>query len=462
MRNLFYNPFKLCYSDKALNCEREKIMEFLTLGIFCGLLVACIITGRSIIYALLAGLVVFSLYGKRQGYSWKEIGRMAFQGILKVKNILITFLLIGMLTALWRQAGTIPAIICYTVHLIKPSTFLLMTFLLNCLVSVLTGTSFGTAATIGVVCATMAAALGISPWMTGGAILSGIFFGDRCSPVSTSALLVAELTETSIYENIKNMLKTGAVPFVFTGIVYLAVSLNLHGNAEMPNMVQVFEKGFQISWLALLPAAVILILSVMRTGVKIAMLASIFTAIPVCLGIQHVPVTAIPGLLLNGYHSVDPAIAAMLDGGGIASMLKVGIIVCISSSYSGIFQETGILNRIQETVSRIADKTNSFFAVLLTSILTSGIACNQTLAIMLTDQLCGKTEPDKLRLANDLEDSVVIIAPMIPWSIAGAVPLAAIGAPQKSIFFAIFLYVLPLWHLIFCQKAVNPIVKSRK
>ena len=111
-------------------------MEVLTIGIFCALLIICIITGKSILYALLAGLIIFSLYGKKQGYSWRQISRMALQGAWKVKNILLTFILIGMLTALWRQAGTIPAIICYTVHLIKPSTFLLMTFLLNCLISV--------------------------------------------------------------------------------------------------------------------------------------------------------------------------------------------------------------------------------------------------------------------------------------------------------------------------------------
>lgn len=91
-------------------------MEFLTLGIFCVLLILCIMTGKSILYALLAGLVLFSLYGKRKGYTWEQIGRMAVQGICKVKNILITFILIGMLTALWRQAGTIPAVICYTVQ----------------------------------------------------------------------------------------------------------------------------------------------------------------------------------------------------------------------------------------------------------------------------------------------------------------------------------------------------------
>ena len=423
-------------------------MEVLTIGIFCALLIICIITGKSILYALLAGLIIFSLYGKKQGYSWRQISRMALQGAWKVKNILLTFILIGMLTALWRQAGTIPAIICYTVRLIKPSTFLLMTFLLNCLISVLTGTALGTAATIGVVCATMASALGIPSWMTGGAILSGVYFGDRCSPVSTSALLVAELTETGIYTNIKNMIKSALAPFTITCMLYLTVSIQLHGKTEMPDLGHAFGSEFRLSWIALLPAAVILLLSVMQAGVKIAMIASIVTAIPVCIGLQNMAFTELPELLLNGFHSTDVAVAAMLNGGGITSMLKVGAIVCISSSYSGIFQATGILNGFQKMVCLLANRTKPYFAVLVTSILTSVMACNQTLAIMLTGQLCSRTEPDKLRFANNLEDSAVIIAPLVPWSIACAVPLTAAGAPGYSVLFAVFLYLLPLCDLV--------------
>ena len=423
-------------------------MEVLTIGIFCALLIICIITGKSILYALLAGLIIFSLYGKKQGYSWRQISRMALQGAWKVKNILLTFILIGMLTALWRQAGTIPAIICYTVRLIKPSTFLLMTFLLNCLISVLTGTALGTAATIGVVCATMASALGIPSWMTGGAILSGVYFGDRCSPVSTSALLVAELTETGIYTNIKNMIKSALAPFTITCILYLTVSIQLHGKTEMPDLGHAFGSEFRLSWIALLPAAVILLLSVMQAGVKIAMIASIVTAIPVCIVLQNMAFTELPELLLNGFHSTDVAVAAMLNGGGITSMLKVGAIVCISSSYSGIFQATGILNGFQKMVCLLADRTKPYFAVLVTSILTSVMACNQTLAIMLTGQLCSRTEPDKLRFANNLEDSAVLIAPLVPWSIACAVPLTAAGAPGYSVLFAVFLYLLPLCDLV--------------
>ena len=189
-------------------------MEWIALGLFCAALLICIVLDLSILYALAFGLLVFLLYGRRKGFSWCELFRMAFEGIRTVRNILITFFLIGIMTALWRAAGTIPVIVCYASGLIRPSVFLLMAFLLNCLVSVLTGTSFGTAATMGVICAAIGTSMGVSPLLTGGAVLSGAFFGDRCSPVSTSALLVAAVTKTDIYDNIRRMVKTAFVPFL--------------------------------------------------------------------------------------------------------------------------------------------------------------------------------------------------------------------------------------------------------
>ena len=125
-------------------------------------------------------------------------------------------------------------------------------------------------------------------------------------------------------------------------------------------------------------------------------------------------------------------------------MIKVGAIVCISSSYSGIFQETGILDRVQKIVEELAEKTFPFLAVFVTAVITSIVACNQTLAIMLTRQLCEKTEEDQKKMAGYLEDSAVVIAPLIPWSIACAVPLSAVGASEISILAAFFLYLLPV------------------
>ena len=263
-----------------------------------------------------------------------------------------------------------------------------------------------------------------------------------------NALLVSELTGTSVYRNIRNMIRSGAVPFIVTALIYFCVSRNLHGTAEVPDLVKIFGNEFQIGWITLLPAVVILVLSVMQAGVKISMIASILTAIPICIWFQGIPVKNLSMLILTGFHSADSAVASMLDGGGISSMVKVGAIVCISSSYSGIFQETGILDGIQKMVIALADKTKPYLAVFVTAVLTGVVACNQTLSIILTDQLCSRTEADKEKFANYLEDSAVVIAPLIPWSIAGAVPLAAVGAPESSVLFALFLYLLPLWDLL--------------
>ena len=384
-------------------------MEWLVLGLFCGGLILCLLLDWSILYALLAGLLLFLLYGRRKGFSWKALLGMALAGVKTVKNILITFLLIGVLTALWRAAGTIPVIVCYAAKLIRPGVFLLMTFLLNAAVSVLTGTSFGTAATMGVICATMGGVMGVPVVLTGGAVLSGVFFGDRCSPVSTSALLVAELTKTSIFDNIKRMVRTALVP---------------------------------------IPAAVILILSLLRVNVKLAMGASILSAVPLCLWLQGCSPLSLLRVALVGYAAGDAQVAAMLDGGGVVSMLRVGAIVCLSSSYSVLFQKTGLLDQVKGAIGRLAHRTGPFFATLVTSALAGMVACNQSLTILLVHQLCRELRDDPSDTAIDLEDTAVVVAPLVPWSIAGAVPLNAVGAPGISVLLACYLYLLPVWRLV--------------
>lgn len=138
----------------------------------------------------------------------------------------------------------------------------------------------------------------------------------------------------------------------------------------------------------------------------------------------------------------------MIDGGGIVSMLQVGAIVCLSSSYSGIFQRTGLLEPIRRRIEAWGAVLSPYAAVLVTSVLASAIACNQTLSIMLTHQLCGGLEKSREKLAIYLENSAVVVAPLIPWSIAGGVPLASAGAPAASLLTAFFLFLLPLWQLV--------------
>ena len=443
-------------------------MEWLILGVFSASLLICLGLNISVLLALGFGLALFLLYGRKKGFSWQELLGMAARGVLTVKNILITFLLIGILTAFWRAAGTIPVIVCYAAGWIRPSVFLLMTFLLNCGISVLIGTSFGTAATMGVICATMGNAMGMSPVLTGGAVLSGIYFGDRCSPVSTSALLIAAVTGTDIYGNIRRMLRTALVPFLVSCAIYLAAgaagaavaagtaaasgSAGAAGAAGAGasaigalDLQGIFSRAFVLHWAALIPAVVIFALAMCRVDVKIAMSASIACAIPLCLFLQHIPVPELLRAAVFGFFPQDPEVAAMVSGGGIVSMLRVAGIVCISSSYSDIFKQTGLLDGVKKAIATIGSKTTSYTAAMVTSIAAGMIACSQTLTILLTNQLCSDLNPDKEQFAVDLEDSAVVIAPLVPWSIAGAVPLSAIGAPMSAILASFYLILLPLW-----------------
>ena len=421
--------------------------EFVVMVSFIAVLIICVSLGISVVYALALGYLIFFGYGLYRGKSPDDVLQMSVSGFRKVKNILMIFLLIGMVTALWRAAGTIAVIINYASKLIRPSAFPVLAFLLNCLVSVLTGTSFGTAATMGVICMTMARAMGANQLFVGGAVVSGIFFGDRCSPVSSSALLVTELTGTDIYKNIRNMIRTSTVPFLLTVIVYFLLGLFSGGNGGGMDVESLFSGSFVLHWSLVLPAMLILLLSAFRIRVKITLSASILTAVICCLAVQHIPVPEIPKILLWGYRAADPEVAAMLNGGGILSMVRVAVIVGLSSSFAGIFEGTGLLAGLKHSIAGLAEKLTPFGASVAVAAVTSMISCNQTLAAILTHELCRDLEQDPEEMAMILENTVILMAPLVPWSIAGAVPVAAIGAPQACLILACYLYLVPLWNL---------------
>ena len=118
------------------------------------------------------------------------------------------------------------------------------------------------------------------------------------------------------------------------------------------------------------------------------------------------------------------------------------------SAFSGIFRKTGLLDNAKQMILNIAERTNPYTAILCTGTVASMIACNQTLAIMLTEQLCEQLEPNNEKRALDLENTAGLLAPMVPWSIACATPLASVNAPSSAILFAFFLYFVPVWRLI--------------
>lgn len=430
------------------------MLQYIILGLFILSLGICLIGNISILYALIFGMFLFIFYSYKSGFSKREIVNMLMEGVLKIKNILIIFGLIGILTAVWRMSGTIPFILYYSVDLIKPEIFVLSTFLLCCTMSFLIGTSMGTAGTMGVICMMISNTIGINPLITGGAIISGIYFGDRCSPMSSSAQLVAALTDTEIYENIKNMIYTSIVPFVISCIFYYFVSRNTIEAAVNTQYVKVLEDYFNLNIVVIIPALIILTFALLKINVKTSMAVSILSSLVIAIFVQKVQVTELLSCMINGYRSSsnNEEIGALLNGGGLLSMVKVACIVLISSTYSGILSKTDILKSIKKKMVFFSERITPFGISMFTSILAVCVSCNQALSVMLVDEMCNDLYEDKYEVACALENTAIVISALIPWSIAVAVPLQTIGASSGSILYAVYLFLLPLWNFIISLK----------
>ncbi|WP_419009251.1 Na+/H+ antiporter NhaC family protein, partial [Desulfovibrio sp.] len=226
-------------------------MNAVVISLFLGGLALCIVTGASLLWALAFGLLCFTGHAFRLGFRPREIVGLCGRGVRTIGNILKIFVLIGMLTAVWRSAGTIPYIIHHCLPWVDPAHFHLWVFLLCSLLSLLLGTSFGTASTLGVVFMLLARTAGLDPLLTAGAVMSGIYVGDRSSPMSSSAALVCALTGTSIYDNVRLMWRTSLLPFF---LVCLAYVLLPSARAEsLPHVDGLFADGLVLDARALLP-----------------------------------------------------------------------------------------------------------------------------------------------------------------------------------------------------------------
>lgn len=424
------------------------MLEFAVLVLFVGSLFACVAFDASILIALIFGFFLLFFYGIFKKHSIREMLTLAFSGIKTVRNILINFVLIGVITAVWRAGGTIPYIVYHATSFCNPHAMVLICFFLCALISFLTGTAFGTSATMGVICVTIANSMGIPILYSGGAVLSGAFWGDRCSPMSTSALLISTLTKTNLFKNLAMMLKTSAVPFVITCAVYALLGQDFESDFDISTTQSIFTDNFVLHPVTIIPAAVIILFSLFKVNVKITMSVSIVCGMLICAFLQDIPFAEILRMTVFGYEPEAPEVASLLAGGGMVSMANAFCIVLISACYSGMFAGTGLLDSIHRILMKISRKSTSFGGVFVTSILSSLVSCNQTLAIMLAHQLCGDIEKDNEKMAYCLENTAVVMAPLVPWSIAATVPLSSIDAPSACILTACYLYLIPLYNLV--------------
>ena len=432
-------------------------MELLiAFGVFIAAMITAVVTGYSMIIALLIGLAAFLAVGKYRGFTLKSMAEMSKKGIVDSIVVIEVMLVIGALTAVWRASGTITIFVYYGMKIIMPPIFLIVTFVLACLLSYAIGTSFGIAGTVGVIFMALARSGGVDPVVAAGVIMSGIYFGDRCSPASSSANMVAGVTETKIYDNVKVMFKTALLPLIISLVIYSVLSvLNPISHVDK-DMVSSFENEFVISPWAFVPAVIMIALPLFKVGVLKAMAASIASGILVACIVQKMAITEVLKICFVGYKADGSGIGAILNGGGIVSMVEIAGILIISGTYSGIFNDTGMLLSLQDKLGKACSKIGRFGVMVCMSIGISAIFCNQTIGTLMCCDLMKQPYLDgggtKEELAIDMENSVILIACFIPWSIGCSVPLALLGADFTSLPFAVFMYLVPICYLFTKKK----------
>lgn len=420
-------------------------------------MIAMLITGHSMAWALLIGLFLFTVLGldelkKKEDMDLKRgINELASSSCGSIKDSLIVIevmLVIGFITAAWRVSGTITVFVYYGMKVIVPPLFLVIAFLLSCLLSYALGTSFGIAGTVGVIFMALARSGGVDPVITAGVLMSGIYFGDRGSPVSSSANMVAGVTKTDVLTNVRLMMKSAILPFVATTVIYTVISLRNPISHIDEGIIKAFEAEFTLSPWAFLPAVLMLVLPLCKLGVIFSIGASILSSIGVAFFVEKISVFEICKILIFGYRSEGDGLAAILDGGGLVSMLEIVAILIISCAYSGIFNRTDMLKKLLDVIENSCKKTGRYATTLIVSIVTCIVFCNQTIATLMCNDLLTKpylnTGGTRQELAIDMENTVIIVVGLIPWCIACSVPLTFFGVGISALPWALYLYLVPV------------------
>lgn len=410
--------------------------------------VVCLATGHNLMFALLFGLALFFGFGMKRGYSLKTLWRMSWNKGKRALIVVPVFLLIGTITGLWRSSGTISYFLYYGIRHVTPSLFILTAFVLSATLSFLLGTCYGVTGTAGVVFITLARSGNVSLAVTGGAILSGAYFGDRCSPMSSCAALVAATTDSTLYHNVLEMLKTAALPTGLTLLFYGCLSGQYPIQTVDEAILNALTNRFSLHWVVLVPAVLMLILPLCRVPVKIAMVASSGVALVLSVTLQKFSIFESLKIALLGFHPQDPALQWILSGGGLVSMLTASGIVFVTSLYSGILEGMNLLNEVRSNVDRLVKKIGKFPATVLISTLTIMVFCNQSVMTILDDQLLRDAYRQRggspTEFAMDIANSGVTIAGLVPWSIAVTVPLSMIDVGLEAIPYAALLYLIPI------------------
>ncbi|WP_294703617.1 Na+/H+ antiporter NhaC family protein [uncultured Fusobacterium sp.] len=400
-------------------------------------------------------LILLSLLALKKGLSLEEIIDSGFSSGKKAFLVMKIFLLVGAVSSIWIMSGTIPIVVYQGVRLMNPEYFYLSSFLITSVVAFLLGSSFGTAGTVGIAMIAIGKGLGADLSIVGGTVISGAYFGDRCSPVSSSANLVATLTETNLYTNIKNMFKTGSIPFIITGILYVFCNSNGDKIVKNISMLELLESNFNLSYLNFLPIGIILFLTLFRTNVKISLSLSILAAIFLSFFIQGYEIIDIFKTLIFGFFFEEKnPLYNILKGGGVISMWKTCMIVFISCCLSGIIQKLQLFNKLESFILKSKNEMGLYIWTMIVSIITGMFGCNQSIAVVMTIDIMKNSykikEIAKEKFAIDIENSAIVLSALIPWNLASLVPATVMEMKNfEYLIYSFYVILLPIFTLTY-------------
>jgi NhaC family Na+:H+ antiporter len=451
------------------------VEALLPLAALVGLLIAGALTvgltGELLVAVILSAAATAGLIASRHGVTWDDIQRSTGAKIAAVLPALLILLAIGMLIATWVLSGTIPWLVFWGVRLVRPELLIVTAFLATAVMSLCTGTSWGSAGTIGVALMGMAAALDAPLAATAGAVVSGAYFGDKLSPLSDSTNICAIGAGAPLYAHIRHMLYTALPSFLVALVVYaVAARAAPLATVGLPDTARVLladlDTVFNLHWIVLLPPAVV-IWSIMRStppALAITLSSVVAAGIGIFVqgfGVQDAVTAAVAGFRVDmvaaagaAPDALSPAFATLVQRGGLYSMATTLIVVISAFLLAGAMDAAGALDLL---IRRMLAAVRSVFGLIAATMaagatmigLTSHGGVTALVIGGLFQQAYRERGLDPVNLSRSLEDSVTITEPLMPWTVSAVFMATTLGVPTIQYApWAVFCYGGPFFSLL--------------
>ena len=425
-------------------------------------------------FILLIGGAIAAVVGFFHQVSYDKMLAEVAENLKSTTGALLILLMVGALSGTWLVSGIIPAMIYYGLQILNPTIFLAACVIICAIISIATGSSWTTSATVGIALIGIGNALGIPMGMTAGAVLSGAYFGDKMSPLSDTTNLAPAMAGGDLFTHIRYMLLTTVPTLIVTLIVFVVLGLTIDtsGEADTQSILNSIDATFNISgWLFLVPLGVILMI-LKKTPPLMALLIGTLLGGVFALIFQPEIIAGLSGAkelnFENGYKGILNAITVsteiatdnvalndLFTSKGMSGMLGTIWLIMCAMVFGGIMDGIGALSKISETLLGMAKTTFGLFASTVASCLALNVtASDQYLAIVIPGKMFAKAYKDKglapENLSRTLEDSGTVTSVLIPWNTCGAYHSGVLGVGVADYFvYAIFNWLSPFMTLLF-------------